>query len=597
MPSTGQPGSATNQGPNAQADTPSGTLPLTGNPNASFMNVAAPQPPPVNTTQNASAISNQASGSTQGFIFPSSNPANATEASTALANNANSTNTSVPSPLPSADQSLAAIAAQGATPNSADQTNTSLQQLLASLTQPSLATQQAQQETNAGVYGPLQDTVTQLSNQLEGLTNQSSQLQLNAGAGGTIDNQRLLGQQTDQGGIFGATAISEQQLRENQVQQATIAAQSLTLKSALYAAQGQLTNAKAAADAAAQIAFGDQQAKIDQVNALIAANKDTMTKADAAQAAGVQAELTRAQDDLNFAQDNVKTGQAAIADALKNNPNDPNAQYAVQQASQIPLTDPNYLQKVTSLVGQYGNDVTQTALQQQSTKEDIALKAAQISQLQNTLPAKQQTDVQAAVTSLDNGPQGKNVPLIASSYNSMLSAAANPNLATDPAAQKAFIVNFVQTIQPGGMGLRALLSSTDASALDSKVVEELKNVQSIWDSGGQAKLTPDAINELLNAATTQYQSQVGTYSDMRDQQVQILENKGIDNAAQYLPDYSQVGLNSTGTILMTGPDGKSYNVPASKVSDFVKGGGSFPVGTVQTGIGGTPNVGSAGQAI
>lgn len=338
------------------------------------MNVSAPTtpsipPPEVNTTQNASDISQNASGQTQGFNFPSSNPANGTEASTALATNANATNAGVANPIDPNAQ-LAKIAGQAGQMNSADVKNQSLQQLVASLTQPSLATQQAQQETQAGVFGPLQDSVTQFSNQLQGLTDQSNALQLAAGAGGTIENNKLLNTNTMQGGVFGATALSEQQLRENQVQQATIVAQALTVKSMLYAAQNKLSNAKAAADAAAQVAFGTQQAKIDQVNALIAANKDQMTKADQAQALTVQAELTRAQDQLNFQQDNVKTGMAAIADALKNNPNDPNAQYAAQQASQIPLTDPNYLQKVTNLVGQYGTDVTMRNL-------DLALKSAQ----------------------------------------------------------------------------------------------------------------------------------------------------------------------------------------------------------------------------
>lgn len=279
--------------------------------------------------------------------------------------NGSSTNVSIPTPQ--------SIVASDMVPTDADNTQSTLLNKIAALTgnQTSLSTNEINQENAAGVPA-LAQSVTDLNAQLQGLNDQSSKLQLDASANGTIDNNAqnsALGRGVTTGGLQPITTAA---LRNNQIQQAGIAAQSLTTKSALYAAQGQYSLAKDAADKAAQVAFDSSQQEINHQQALLAAIQPTLDKEQSARAATLSAQLADRQTQINNQRDDFKTGQALAVTAMQNNPNDPAAQYAAQQALKLDPTDPQYLQKVSALVGQYQDNQTKAALDNKLEQAQIA---------------------------------------------------------------------------------------------------------------------------------------------------------------------------------------------------------------------------------
>lgn len=297
-------------------------------------------------------------------------------------------NASVPIPT------IASIVSQNTQPTGADAQQSSLLQQIATITgnTQSLATQQANQENSAGVPA-LTTTLNGLTTQLQGLTDQSTKLQNDAAQGGAIQNQGELdatGLRSEQG----QAPLTDAALRTNQIQQAAIASQALTVKSAVYAAQGQYTIAKAAADQAAQVAFDASTQQINGLQAQLAALAPTLSKEQAAESATLQAQLADRATQIQSQQNDFKTGSALAIAAMQNNPTDEAAQYASQQALQVSPTDPNYLQKVTALVGQYQSDLVKQQL-------DTTLEKAQIANTQaNT--AKTYSDLNAANNSIGN---------------------------------------------------------------------------------------------------------------------------------------------------------------------------------------------------
>lgn len=264
-------------------------------------------------------------------------------------------NASIPDPQSIVDQSTK--------PTSTDTTNSDLLTNLAGIigSQKSLATQQNTTYNAAGIPA-LAATQRSLSNQLQGYNDQAQKLQLDASAGGTIQNQ--LQQSVEGRGVTagGLAPLQTAALRNNQIQQASISAQALTTKAALYAAQNDYATAKDAADKAAQVAFDAQTQQINGLKAQLDAIKPTLDREQTARAALMQSQLTDRQNQIKLQQDNFKTGQAAIMEAMKNNPTDGAAQFAAQSALKLDPNDPAYLQKVNALVGNYTSDLTARAL-------------------------------------------------------------------------------------------------------------------------------------------------------------------------------------------------------------------------------------------
>lgn len=294
-----------------------------------------------------------------------------------------STNVSVPIP------SIDSIVNNAAQPTATDNTQSTLLQQIADITgsQKSLATLQNEQETAGGVPA-LATTLTGLNTQLQGLNDQATKLQLDASQGGTIQNTEQLagtGLRSQQG----INTLTNADLRNNQIQQAGIASQALTVKSAVYAAQGQYTLAKDAADKSAQVAFDAVTQQIAHQQALLAVIQPTLDKEKSAQAASLQAQLADRATQVASQQADFKTGQALAIAAMQNNPTNTAAQYAAQQALKISPTDPQYLQKVSALVGPYQNDLVKQQL-------DTTLEKAQIANTQATT-AKTYNDIANSV--------------------------------------------------------------------------------------------------------------------------------------------------------------------------------------------------------
>lgn len=583
-----------NGGSNAMANT-SNNLPLV-NQNLGFNSNVGPAPAP-STTMDASAI--QGSTTTPSFHFPTATPSVGTSAQSA-----NSANTSIPTPQ--------SIIQQETQPTPAEATNTSLLQKVAALMQgkTSLATNQTNAESAAGIPA-MTKTVNDLSTQIQGLADQSTALQNAAGAGGTIDNQEQ-NAATGRGITAGGLApLHSADLRNNQIQQASIAAQALTLKSAYYAANGNLTLAKDAADKAGQVQFDAEVQQIDYMNSLIEANKPQMTKEEKGQADLVAAQLADRTNAINNAKADKVTGVGLAAAAMKNNPNDAAAQYAAQQVLAMNPDDPNYLNKVALLVGKYQQDPNAVALQIAQINNERANTAKT---LLDTKISRDAANGNSTVPVQNGDGSTSQVPAnVAPYYNTSHSGVGYVDASTlqGTAAQKTAIVNQAQKA-----GLKVITNKNTATDLfnigdaNNKLDTVLSTLANIDQPSalsrdlyglGLTTLAVKAQSDPQQAASGALSS-IGTdiLKAMQGVQGSRMSQAAVANITKELPtvydtnatvqakvqnlqkllnDREDAILGKTGTngtnqtTLMTGPDGKSYNVPNDKVAAFKAAGG------------------------
>lgn len=326
-------------------------------------------PPPVSSTMNASAIAS--SQTSPGITFPNNTPSTAISSS-----NANSSNTSIPTPIPTAES----IIDKGAEQTPAETQQKSILDRIAGLigTNKTQTTLTNDSETAAGVPA-MTKTVNDLNTKLQGLNDQATALQNEANY--TIPNQVQL-DNTGSGVTKASTsARSADALRLNQIKQGAVATQALTVKSALYGAQGNLTLAKDAADKAATAQYEQEQQSIDYQKAQLDALAPTLSKEEKAQADIQKAALDDRQTKINNAMDDKKTIIALATAAIKNNPNDPAAQSAAQQALQESNNPQPDVSKAMALVGKYQSDpvATQTAIYQMQKARNEAIASAPLS--------------------------------------------------------------------------------------------------------------------------------------------------------------------------------------------------------------------------
>lgn len=563
-------------------------------------------PPPVNQIQDASAIGSKLSGNSPTPVFPT--PPSAPT-------NSLSTNTSVPNPIATAKD----IIDQGNAQTPGEQTNQSLLEKVAALigqkkSQTGLTNEA---ETAAGIPA-LSKTVSDLNTQLEGLNNQATDLQNQASPGGAIQNKEqegVLGRGVTAAGLAPQTAGD---LRKNQIQQSAIASQALTLKSAIYGAQGQLTLAKDAADKAALAQYEDQQNQIDYQQALIAANLPQMNKEEKNQALLVQAQLTDRQTQIQEAQDDKKTIIALATAALKNNPNDPAAQYAAQQAlAESNKAQPN-VQTVLGLIGKYQSDPLDVA------QKVAAIAASRASTAKSTYELAQE--------------KATNNPTLNSGVNS---TALNTILGsgTFTKDQKATITNAINNGQDpltviknqakNIMGQTEATKLTSYEAADNAMKDLNTNLKAYYAGGGNTGLLSGTFEQTINKlgqvndpAKVQLATQVaislqayrnaisGTaYSNQEGKQIAsvfpgINNSKGLNDAVisgrlaadKQIIDgiygstlgtktYNDLTSNQSGSappvappsapagfVQMTGPTGLTFNVPQANVALFKQNG-------------------------
>ncbi len=498
---TGNTSNPLGQGTVAQANLAPSTTPVMPAATPQPTTTPAPAPAP-SSTVDASAVQQQQANPSS-IQFPQNKPSSSQTASTAQ-----TTNASVPSPIPSAES----IINQGNTPTPAEQTNQSLLSQLASFMQgnQSLATEQTQAEAQAGVPA-MTKTLNDLNTQLQGLTDQATALQ--------NESQNLIPQQmvnNVQGGqyVIDAHTQSEAALRQNAIKQAQIASQSLTLKSAVYAAQGNLTLAKDAADKAGQVQFDAEQQQIDYMNSLINANKDQMTKEEKNQADLVTAQLADRQQQIDYQKQDITTGAGLIATAMKFSQSNPQALYAATQALQLDKSDPQYLQKVSQLVGQYLQDpvATQTAIANlQKARADAQYAGPQAAQnLTNAQLTGEKTalDIKTAQQNLQlnspvssesvTGPGGQSVQVPASvaPYASITGSGTpyvDASTLQGTATEKNAIVNAAQAA-----GMKVITNKNTALDLSNiqNAYSNLDTISSLFSTIGQ----PNAAARALGGA-------------------------------------------------------------------------------------------------
>lgn len=406
-------------------------------------------------------------------------------------------------PIPSIDS----IVSKAVQPTATDITQSSLLNQIAQITgnQQSLSTQQVNQENQAGVPA-LNTTLNGLNTQLQGLNDQATKLQLDASQGGTIQNQEQLagtGLRSQQG----INTLTNADLRNNQIQQAAIASQALTVKSAVYAAQGQYTIAKQAADQAAQVAFDASTQQINGLQAQLAAIAPALSKEQAAESATLQAQLADRATQLQNQQTDFKTGQALAIAAMQNNPTDHAAQYAAQQAMQISPTDPQYLQKVTSLVGQYQNNPIDNQLKQAQLANTQANTAKTYNDIANSVGTQNATALQPYLQTSFGGTQYADLSSLSPTDKAKMAQVATqagikPILDAGTAAklnaisvsktnldnimgQVSGILNSTEQPSSQGIGnsLKSFFGNSDIKAFNSWRTAVINNVQAL--AGGQ----------------------------------------------------------------------------------------------------------------
>lgn len=496
----------------------------------SITGIGGAQLPAVSQTHDASAINSQMSGSTASSVFPPPPPA---------PTNSTSANTSVANPIPTPQD----IISQGNAQTPGEQTNQSLLEKVAALigqkkSQTGLTNEA---ETAAGVP-TLTKTVNDLNTQLEGLNNQATDLQNQARPGGAIENQEqegVLGRGVTAAGLAPQTAGD---LRKNQIQQSAIASQALTLKSAIYGAQGQLSLAKDAADKAAEAQYEDQQNQIDYQNALIAANLPQMNKEEKNQALLVQTQLADRQTQIDNAKQDKQTIIALATAALKNNPNDPAAQYAAQQAlAESNKAQPD-IQAALGLVGKY-----------QSDPLDTQLKIAQI--------AKARAD--AAAASLGSGGTNMLAPYLKTSYDGTQYADLSSLAPTDKAKYAAIAA---------ANGVKPIVDATEASKMSAISVTKsnLNDILNTFNSVPAEKDLP-AAQGLSNSFKEFFgDSTIKAYKDYRTSAINTLQALAGGAGSGFRINQSEVNAAIKDIPVLTGVGADTPASAAAKIANLNK---------------------------
>ncbi len=399
-------------------------------------------------------------------------------------------NASIPTPQSIVDNANA--------PTGADTQQSDLLKQIANLTggQQSLATQQINQEGVAGVPA-LATTLRSLSAQLQGQNDQLSKLQVDASAGGTIQNanqEAAIGRGRTVGGNAPLLAGD---LRKNQIQQASIATQALTTKAAYYAANNDYLNAKDAADKAAQVAFDATDQEIKHQQALLAAIQPQLNKEQTTRAALLSAQLQDRQTQIANQRDDFKTGQGLAITAMKNNPSDAQAQFAAQQALKLDPKDPNYRTKVANLVGKYQDNATQTAL-------DTKLKQAQVDKIYN--------DIKVANANLN----GTNAPDVQTTYTG-LKYVDTSGLSGDAknAAIKSAAKAGIPAVTPDQAGA---LNDIDNARLNQDAI--LNQIKTFLPKDAAGRITAGPSNKLSQFIQTN--DQLGAFNSWRTAAINTL---------------------------------------------------------------------------
>jgi len=172
----------------------------------------------------------------------------------------------------------------------------------------------------------------QLSSRAASLSAESQALKNEAMAGGAIENRLQVGAEGRGITAGGLAPIQAGELRKNQIQQANIASQALTVQAEYALNQGDLETARLTAQRAVDLKYKDIETEIDQKTKLINIMKPFMDAEEQKQADAVKATNDASKNDLadkkksqidaiNYAQTNLDSATAAAI--LRLDPNSP----------------------------------------------------------------------------------------------------------------------------------------------------------------------------------------------------------------------------------------------------------------------------------
>lgn len=197
---------------------------------------------------------------------------------------------------------------------------------------------------------------------IQGLSDQSAFLALQAAPGGTIENtmqQNAEGRGITAGGLAPQTAA---ELRKNQIQQAGVNAQLLTAKAAYYASNNDLTMAKDSIDKAVQLEFAAQTRELDIRKAQLDEIKPLLDGEQKKQAIVMQAQLEDRARQLEEAQTNKKAVLEVMMKA---------AQAGADQETLDTIRDAQSPEEAIAAAGQTLGEEFRQQMQQQRFDNDM----------------------------------------------------------------------------------------------------------------------------------------------------------------------------------------------------------------------------------
>lgn len=279
---------------------------------------------------------------------------------------------------------------------------------------------QIQEETTRGVP-ELKTQVNDIASQIQTLSNQALSLQNEA----KLIPERMQQEATGRGiTSAGLAPLTAGELRKNALQQASITSQALTLQAQAYTVMGKLSLAQDAADRAVDAQFKPLEQELEILKLNYEQNKDQLERIDKKKADALNLMLQERTRLLGELKTDKATITAMALAAMKNFPNDPQAQYAAQQA----LKSDN-LQEAFGLVGRYQTnprDIEKDVLDIAFKRQQIAESKEKVRQMTESLPPAVATRVQTIAGQLDTEQAVKNYQIAAETLDAVKSAGVTP---------------------------------------------------------------------------------------------------------------------------------------------------------------------------
>jgi hypothetical protein len=177
-----------------------------------------------------------------------------------------------------------------------------------------------------------------------------------------------------------------------------------------------------------------------------------------------------------------------------------------------------------------------------SIADQEAAYKAQVDTANGVLTPAQNTRVNDVVSQLNSN---KDVQAFMSIAGQIGVLSSIPDGTQDPAQQSALLASVAHILSPNSSSLRGALNAIDPNSLDSGVYNTLKTIASTFSTVG--KLSPDAVNNLKQIGTNEYNAYLTTYQSIRSAATAPLTSQGI-NVDNYIPDYSNINGSTAATL-------------------------------------------------